>query len=70
MADDGPGVPEAERERIFQRFHRLAEGKQGRGSGIGLSLVAAIARLHQASIVTGAGLDGRGFCVRVLFPAP
>ena len=70
VADDGPGVPEAERERIFQRFHRLAEGKQGRGSGIGLSLVAAIARLHQASIVTGAGLDGRGFCVRVLFPAP
>lgn len=70
VADDGPGVPEAERERIFQRFHRLAEGKQGRGSGIGLSLVAAIARLHQASIVTGAGLDGRGFCVRVLFPTP
>ena len=68
VADDGPGVPEAERERIFQRFHRLAEGKQGRGSGIGLSLVAAIARLHRAGIVTGAGLDGRGFCVRILFP--
>lgn len=68
VADDGPGVPETERERIFQRFHRLAEGKQGRGSGIGLSLVAAIARLHRAGIVTGAGLDGRGFCVRILFP--
>ena len=68
VADDGTGVPEAERERIFQRFHRLAEGKQGRGSGIGLSLVAAIARLHRAGIVTGAGLDGRGFCVRILFP--
>lgn len=70
VADDGPGVPEAERERIFQRFHRLAEGNNGRGSGIGLSLVAAIARLHRAGIVTGAGLDGRGFCVRILFPAP
>ncbi|WP_426077097.1 sensor histidine kinase [Janthinobacterium sp. PSPC3-1] len=68
VADDGPGVPEAERERIFQRFHRLAEGNNGRGSGIGLSLVAAIARLHRAGIVTGAGLDGRGFCVRILFP--
>lgn len=69
VADDGPGVPEAERTLIFNRFHRI-EGNRGRGSGIGLSLVAGIARLHGASIVTGAGLDGRGFCVRVVFPAP
>lgn len=70
VADDGPGVPEAERERIFKRFHRIVEGNSGRGSGIGLSLVAAIAGLHQAAIVTGAGIDGRGFSVRVLFPKP
>ena len=69
VADDGPGVPEAERALIFNRFHRI-EGNRGRGSGIGLSLVAGIARLHGAAIVTGAGLDGRGFCVRVVFPAP
>jgi len=68
VADDGPGVPEGERELIFKRFHRIVEGNSGRGSGIGLSLVAAIAGLHQASIVTGAGLDGRGFSVRVVFP--
>lgn len=69
VADDGPGVPEAEHEAIFRRFHRVA-GNGGRGSGIGLSLVAGIAQLHDAAIETGAGLDGKGFSVRVLFPLP
>jgi signal transduction histidine kinase len=69
VADDGPGVPEAEHEAIFRRFHRVA-GNNGRGSGIGLSLVAGIAQLHDAAIKTGPGLDGRGFSVRILFPLP
>jgi signal transduction histidine kinase len=69
VADDGPGVPEAEHEAIFRRFHRVA-GNNGRGSGIGLSLVAGIAQLHDATIKTGPGLDGRGFSVRILFPLP
>lgn len=68
VADDGPGVPTSERESIFRRFHRVP-GNGGRGSGIGLSLVAGIARLHLATIVTGTGIDGRGFSVRVQFPA-
>ena len=67
VADDGPGVPASEREAIFQRFHRVA-GNNGSGSGIGLSLVRGIARLHGAAIDTGTGLDGRGFCVRIVFP--
>ncbi len=69
VADDGPGVPEAEHEAIFRRFHRVA-GNNGRGSGIGLSLVAGIAQLHDAVIKTGPGLDGRGLSVRILFPLP
>ena len=69
VADDGPGVPESEHEAIFRRFHRAA-GNGGRGSGIGLSLVAGIAQLHEAAIATGTGLDGKGFSVRVLFPLP
>jgi signal transduction histidine kinase len=69
VADDGPGVPEAEQQAIFRRFHRIA-GNGGRGSGIGLSLVAGIAQLHEAAIQTGAGLDGKGFSVRILFPLP
>jgi signal transduction histidine kinase len=69
VADNGPGVPEAEHEAIFRRFHRVA-GNGGRGSGIGLSLVAGIAQLHEAAIQTGTGLDGQGFSVRILFPLP
>jgi signal transduction histidine kinase len=67
VADDGPGVPDAEREAIFERFHRVA-GTPVRGSGIGLSLVAGIAESHNASIQTGIGLDARGLMVRVVFP--
>ncbi|NIJ77632.1 signal transduction histidine kinase [Xanthomonas campestris] len=67
VADDGPGVPESERDAIFVRFHRVA-GTPVRGSGIGLSLVAGIVDLHQASIETGPGLSGRGFSVRIVFP--
>jgi len=69
VADDGPGVPKSEHAQIFERFHRVA-GSGGRGSGIGLSLVAGIAQLHNAVIETGTGLDDRGFRVRVRFPMP
>lgn len=68
VCDDGPGVAEEERNAIFARFYR-ANGAATRGSGIGLSLVAAIATLHDAVIETGAGEDGRGFRIRVVFPA-
>jgi len=69
VADDGPGVPESERGRIFDRFYRVP-GNGERGSGIGLSLVARIAQLHGATIEVGEGLDGRGFGIDVRFPAP
>lgn len=46
VADNGPGVPDTERERIFRRFYRLDESRSTPGSGLGLSLVAAIADLH------------------------
>ena len=74
VSDNGPGVPEADRERIFDRFYR-APGNGTRGSGIGLSLVAQIARLHGARIECGTGLEGRGFRIDIVFgkatgPAP
>lgn len=67
VSDDGPGVAAAEREAIFERFYRAA-GTTVRGSGIGLSLVASIAKSHNASIKVDAGLEGRGLMVRVVFP--
>jgi signal transduction histidine kinase len=51
VLDRGPGVPEAERERIFEPFHRLAGHGEGSGGvGLGLSLVRQIARRHGASV--------------------
>jgi two-component system sensor histidine kinase QseC len=67
--DDGPGVPEAERERIFDRFYRVP-GTPGRGSGIGLSLVSRIAKLHQAALEVSQGLGGQGFGITLTFTAP
>ncbi|HEU5017705.1 MAG TPA: HAMP domain-containing sensor histidine kinase [Pseudolabrys sp.] len=48
VADNGPGVPDAERERIFHRFHRLERSHPVAGSGLGLSLVKAVADIHSA----------------------
>lgn len=67
VADDGPGVPDTERDAIFKRFHRSASTSVN-GSGIGLSLVASIAESHGATIQTDTGLKNRGFRVRVIFP--
>ena len=46
VSDRGPGVPAAERERVLDRFVRLEASRSEPGSGLGLSLVAAVARLH------------------------
>ncbi|MGB8326700.1 MAG: ATP-binding protein [Steroidobacteraceae bacterium] len=51
VADDGPGIPEADRERVLQPFERLERDATQPGSGLGLSLAAAIARLHGGRLV-------------------
>lgn len=51
VIDDGPGVPESERERLFDRFYRLERSRSTPGSGLGLALVAAVAKLHGAEVV-------------------
>ena len=50
VSDNGPGIPEGERGRVLRRFYRLEHSRTTPGSGLGLSLVAAIAELHQAQI--------------------
>jgi len=50
VADDGPGIPEKDRERALKRFVRLDTSRSAPGTGLGLSLVAAVARLHHASV--------------------
>lgn len=50
IADNGPGIPEADRERIFARFVRLEKSRSEPGSGLGLALVDAVARLHGGAV--------------------
>lgn len=53
VADNGPGIPEEDRERVLQRFVRLEKSRSRPGSGLGLSLVAAVVGLHGGSISLG-----------------
>ena len=50
VRDTGPGIPEGDRERVLDRFVRLERSRNTPGSGLGLSLVAAVARMHDATI--------------------
>jgi Signal transduction histidine kinase len=68
VVDSGPGIPEAERGKVFDRFHRVL-GTGEEGSGLGLSIVRRIADLHRATVVLGEGPGGRGLRVEVTFPA-
>ncbi|PXA96251.1 two-component sensor histidine kinase [Nostoc sp. 3335mG] len=49
VADNGPGIPEADRQRVLERFVRLEKSRSEPGSGLGLALVNAVARLHGGS---------------------
>jgi two-component system OmpR family sensor kinase/two-component system sensor histidine kinase QseC len=64
--DSGPGIPPAERERVFARFHRR-EGSAEGGSGLGLAIVRAVAARHGASVTLGDAPLG-GLRVEVAFP--
>lgn len=51
VADHGPGIPEADRERVLERFVRLDESRSKPGNGLGLSLVAGVMKLHGGSVM-------------------
>jgi signal transduction histidine kinase len=68
IADDGPGIPVDERQQVFKRFYRLESSRRLPGNGLGLNLVAAVARLHGARIEM---LDNApGLECRLRFPRP
>lgn len=68
VEDDGPGIPEDDRERVFERFYRCPDSG-GQGSGLGLAIVREIALLHEADAAVLPPRGGsRGTRVRVRFP--
>jgi signal transduction histidine kinase len=68
VSDDGPGVAEAELARLFDRFYRLERSRSTPGSGLGLALVQAVARLHRGEANLNAGAPGLE--AKVVFPLP
>lgn len=67
VCDDGPTIPVDQRERVFERFHRLL-GESSDGSGLGLAIANEIASLHNARIDLREDVDGVGNRFSVRFP--
>ena len=67
VEDDGPGIPDAERDKVFTRFYRLNRDQSRVGSGLGLAIVQSLAATLNAEIKMSTGADGRGLRVSVTF---
>ena len=70
VADTGPGIPNGERARVVERFVRLEASRNSPGTGLGLSLVAAVARLHDAKLLLDDNQPGLRAVIRFPRPAP
>jgi two-component system sensor histidine kinase QseC len=71
VTDNGPGIPAAQRNRVFDRFYRLDGDKHSSGvagSGLGLAIVREIIDLHHGEIALTEGDNGNGLCVKVRLP--
>jgi two-component system sensor histidine kinase QseC len=62
VADDGPGIPESDRERVFDRFYRGAGRDEASGTGLGLTIVKQAAIRMGAALQVTRGLDAQGCC--------
>ncbi|SIQ46689.1 sensor histidine kinase KdpD [Aquipseudomonas alcaligenes] len=69
VADQGPGIPELEREKIFDMFYTAARGDRGgQGTGLGLAICQGMVGAHGGRVTVGEGLDGRGATLTLHLP--
>jgi signal transduction histidine kinase len=69
VTDSGEGIPEADRERVFERFVRLRPSQAGKGGGLGLPIARSIAEAHGGTLVLGrSDASGSTFLVRLPLP--
>jgi two-component system OmpR family sensor kinase len=69
VEDTGPGIPIEDRERVFERFYRIA-GNEVQGSGLGLAIVKQIVQRHGALVEIETGQNGAGTIFSIKFPVP
>ncbi|MFI8559971.1 DUF4118 domain-containing protein [Pseudomonas putida] len=71
VCDEGPGIPVAEREKIFDMFYTAARGDRGgQGTGLGLAICQGMIGAHGGQILVGDGIDGHGTCITLCLPLP
>ncbi|WP_397453381.1 DUF4118 domain-containing protein [Pseudomonas sp. NA-150] len=69
VSDEGPGIPEAERAKIFDMFYTAARGDRGgQGTGLGLAICLGMVGAHGGRISVAEGIDGQGTCITLHLP--
>ena len=68
ISDEGPGIPEADREKVFDPFYRVHERDRKSGTGLGLSICRGIVRAHGGEVTAHARTAGRGAVLRLRLP--
>ena len=58
FADSGPGIPEAKRQQVFEKFYRMETSRSSEGNGLGLSIVKAIVEAHGGTVELSDGQPG------------
>ncbi|MFJ7009882.1 DUF4118 domain-containing protein [Pseudomonas putida] len=71
VSDQGPGIPVADREKIFDMFYTAARGDRGgQGTGLGLAICQGMIGAHGGQILVGEGIDGHGTGITLCLPLP
>jgi two-component system sensor histidine kinase KdpD len=70
VVDQGPGIPDSEREKVFDMFYTLSRGDRShlQGTGLGLAICRGMVGAHGGSVLAEPGPEGKGTCIRISLP--